>query len=275
MRHTQYDINVGQKLQPPGYSFESAGYEQFQVIYVSGGTVYFESRYERQSVSQGGVLLLRQGSSFRLSCRGSGYHGVCFIAKGKLPREFIGPAEAVAASAEIMSLAKLMSKQLATGGVEAAAVLEGLGRAMAWEAVGLSQKSADMAGRRSPRWWAESARQLLDATLYTTRTPRDILKSMPLSYRQVSRHFAAVFGLSPKQYQLKAKMEEAKRLLADTQMPVTAVAIELGWCSSQHFATQFASYAGCSPSAWRSGTSRRSQTSVRAEIKQPVRRNLH
>ncbi len=261
MRHIQYDIIVSQKLQPPGYSFETADYEQFQAIYVSGGTLLFESKYGQQNVREGGVILLRQGSGFRLSCGRTGYHGVCFIAKGRLPREFVGSAEIVTASAEIMSLARLMNRRLATGGAEAAAILEGLGLAMAWEAAGLSRKPADAITRRSPRWWAESAKQLLDATLYTTRMPRDILKSVPLSYRQVSRHFAAVFGLSPKQYQLKAKMEEAKRLLADTQMPITAVAIELGCCSSQHFATSFARCAGCRPSAWRNRAGRRGRRS--------------
>jgi len=77
------------------------------------------------------------------------------------------------------------------------------------------------------------------------------LASLGLSYRQLARHFTAALGVSPKRYQLLARMREAKRLLAETGMSVTAVAAELGYPSSQHFATQFLAEAGATPTEWR------------------------
>ncbi|MBN1942774.1 MAG: helix-turn-helix transcriptional regulator [Phycisphaerae bacterium] len=65
------------------------------------------------------------------------------------------------------------------------------------------------------------------------------------------RHFVEAFGLSPKQYQLKARINEASRLLRETRLGVTAIAMELGYCSSQHFATQFLAQTGQTPSDYR------------------------
>ena len=101
------------------------------------------------------------------------------------------------------------------------------------------------------QYWASCSRQALDARLYTGQSAREVLDSLKLSYRQLSRHFYHVLGMTPKQYQLQARIEEAKRLLLETNMPITAIAFELGYTTSQHFATQFQGYVGKAPKAFR------------------------
>jgi AraC-like DNA-binding protein len=252
MRHSNYNATGGQKYQPKGYRFVTDRYTLFQLIYVSTGELVFKAYGESRTLGPGELVLLREGSAFVLSCPSKPYRGVSFHATGALPSAFFGRAEALRASAEIRTLAQLMEQQFSEPGPESSLVLEGLARAMTWQAIRISGRTftSSLPGR-SGREHADAARQVLDATLYTARSARDVLASLPLSYRQLSRHFVEAFGLSPKQYQLHARINEARRLLRETRLGVTAVAMELGYCSSQHFATQFLAQTGLTPSEFR------------------------
>ena len=63
--------------------------------------------------------------------------------------------------------------------------------------------------------------------------------------------FKQATGLSPKQYQLKARMDRAARLLADSALPVGAIAEQAGYDSIYHFSRQFKLTCGVSPSQYR------------------------
>ena len=56
--------------------------------------------------------------------------------------------------------------------------------------------------------------------------------------------------MSPKAYQMQQKIQTAKRLLAETSMKVTEIAMEIGFSSSQHFANTFKAHTGLSPTIW-------------------------
>jgi AraC-like DNA-binding protein len=251
MGHKETFSFGGEKYQPVGYRFETRKYDIFQVIYVGWGSLIFQSPVRNVTLGPGGVALLRNQSVFTLSCRRVAYRGVSFNAKEDFPAEFIGPAEALQASAEIQMLAKLMERQLTHPSRESARLLEGLGRAMAWEAIRISEYGHSRTTGRSEEDWAEIARQAMDVTLYSARTAREALVGLDLSYRQICRHFQRAFGCSPKQYQIRARMDEARRLLRETHLPITDIAMELGFCSSQHFATQFLAHIGKTPSEFR------------------------
>ncbi|MFW5846112.1 MAG: helix-turn-helix transcriptional regulator [Planctomycetota bacterium] len=75
-----------------------------------------------------------------------------------------------------------------------------------------------------------------------------MLDGLGLGYRQLTRHFVAAMGMAPKQYQLLRRIEEAQRLLQQTRLSITSIAVELGFPSSQHFATQFKRITGSRPS---------------------------
>jgi len=251
MGHNEQSSFGGAKYQPVGYRFETKKYDVFQVIYVSWGSLIFQSPLRNATLGPSGVALLRNQSIFTLSCRRVAYRGVSFNAKGDFPAEFIGPAEALRASAEIQTLAKLMERQLTQPSRESVRLLEGLGRAMAWEAIRISEHGVSRSAGRSEEDWAEIARQAMDVTLYSARTAREALASVDLSYRQICRHFHRAFGCSPKQYQIRARLDEACRLLRETHLPVTDIAMELGFCTSQHFATQFLAHTQKTPSVYR------------------------
>ncbi|MGX1930460.1 AraC family transcriptional regulator [Flagellimonas sp. 2504JD4-2] len=62
--------------------------------------------------------------------------------------------------------------------------------------------------------------------------------------------FKQNFGVPPRSYINRLKIEKAKESLADKKT-ITAVAFELGFGSSQYFATTFKKYTGCSPKTYK------------------------
>lgn len=252
MRHFAYTVTATRKSQPPRYRYSTARYDMFQVIYVSGGELRFKTAGIDTRLGPGDLAILREGSGFELSTGEIGYHGVCFCATGELPSAFQGAAETTRGSVGARALARLMEQHMASPTPEAGAVLEGLGRALAWEAVRAGAEGDRPGGARRPAAeWAGAVRSALDASLYTTLTARRSLRALPLSYRQLSRLFTQQYGVSPKAYQLHARLQEGRRLLECTEMDVTAIAMELGFASSQHFATRFKALTGHTPSACR------------------------
>lgn len=148
-----------------------------------------------------------------------------------------------------------MEEYIASSCPESAEILEGLGRTLAWETIRLSEEYATRQSTvRSPEQWVKAACAMLDASVYTTTPTRRTLGALPISYRHLSRHFSTRLGQSPKQYQMQSKLLEAKRLLTETDLPITTIAMELGFASSQHFATQFKAAHHMSPTACRTSS---------------------
>jgi transcriptional regulator GlxA family with amidase domain len=63
--------------------------------------------------------------------------------------------------------------------------------------------------------------------------------------------FTRDVGVSPHRHLLRLRIDRAKHQLATTDAPVTSVAMELGFSSSQHFARSFRQLARMSARAWR------------------------
>ena len=51
--------------------------------------------------------------------------------------------------------------------------------------------------------------------------------------------------------EIRLRIERARLLLAETDMPITMIAADLGYSSSQHFATSFRRDTGTTPSRYR------------------------
>ncbi|MEH3035749.1 MAG: AraC family transcriptional regulator [Sphingomonas adhaesiva] len=68
-------------------------------------------------------------------------------------------------------------------------------------------------------------------------------------------HFCRVFkkatGTTPHQYVMKARLDRAQELLGGSDLPIAAIADQLGFTSQSHFTRAFRQYAGQTPSGWR------------------------
>ncbi len=61
--------------------------------------------------------------------------------------------------------------------------------------------------------------------------------------------FKQLTGLPPHHFQLACRLEKAKRLLAETDTPISQLALALGFWASQHFSSHFKRAYGITPNA--------------------------
>jgi AraC family transcriptional regulator len=73
-------------------------------------------------------------------------------------------------------------------------------------------------------------------------------------------HFARLFrqatGQTPHQYVLACRIAHAKQLLAETDMPLSAVGLQVGCTDQSYFTALFRKHAGMTPKAYRDATAR-------------------
>lgn len=79
----------------------------------------------------------------------------------------------------------------------------------------------------------------------------DLAAAAGLSPSRFHARFLAETGLTPADWLRRVRLQRAKRLLATTARPVTGIAFDLGFPTSQYFATVFRRYTGLTPLAWR------------------------
>lgn len=72
-----------------------------------------------------------------------------------------------------------------------------------------------------------------------------------VSEAHFARAFKDAFGVPPHRYLLTRRIERAKALLRDTDLPITDIALQTGWDSLGTFGRTFRDITGKSPSALR------------------------
>ena len=72
-----------------------------------------------------------------------------------------------------------------------------------------------------------------------------------LSLSQFVRAFRDATGTPPHRYLLGLRIDKARELLEQTDLPVIEVALNCGFGQPSHFATSFREATGFSPRAWR------------------------
>lgn len=79
----------------------------------------------------------------------------------------------------------------------------------------------------------------------------DLCNHVGLSRSRIFQIFDEYVGQSPISYINRMRIERAKHYLRQTKRQVTQIALELGYSSSQHFATAFKRLTGLSPKEYR------------------------
>lgn len=85
----------------------------------------------------------------------------------------------------------------------------------------------------------------------TTLDLRGFCAEHRVSSRQLQQRFRVEMGSSIAQYWLRERIRIARDRLRDSPVSVTELSTELGFSSSQHFATAFRKFTGQTPSAFR------------------------
>jgi len=95
------------------------------------------------------------------------------------------------------------------------------------------------------------ARSMIEGSLDEALNLDQIASAACLSPYHLHRLFTQVFGETPHRYAVRRRLERAKRLLAQTDMPVTMICLESGFQSLGSFSTLFRKQTGCSPQQFR------------------------
>jgi AraC family transcriptional regulator len=79
----------------------------------------------------------------------------------------------------------------------------------------------------------------------------DVAAHLKMSAYHFARMFKYSTGDPPHQYIVRCRMNRAKKLLAETNLPITDIAFEVGYGSQSHFTTRFRRFVGATPAAFR------------------------
>ncbi len=83
------------------------------------------------------------------------------------------------------------------------------------------------------------AKDRMDAASHEHWTVRRLAAVSGVSQAHFARSFKAAFGIPPHRYLLSRRIERAKTLLRDTDLPVTEIAFRTGWSSLGTFGRVF------------------------------------
>lgn len=238
------------KNMPPTYRFQSADYPYRQIIHVQTGRVFLQEGTTIRQLDPGWTIILFPHTAFHLFCREIGYIGLGIIYPSGQALPDDGKSTAVIPPDEdLTDLFKAAWRELQKGGdrtdlaIAAARFLEA---AVYTRALPLLQPENPALDK-----WLERARDLLARSTHEKFNLRERLANIPVSYAHLSRSFRARNGMTLKRFSLREKIKRAQAMLAERQMRITDIAFELGFSSSQHFATCFRALRHTTPSAWR------------------------
>ena len=79
----------------------------------------------------------------------------------------------------------------------------------------------------------------------------DIAVAMGMSHRQLDRRFKAATGLTPQQYLIRVRIEQACQRLRETEEDLSEIAFDLGFCDQSAFTAQFRKRMGLTPRKYR------------------------
>ncbi|MGN0642598.1 MAG: AraC family transcriptional regulator [Huintestinicola sp.] len=111
-----------------------------------------------------------------------------------------------------------------------------------------SESSVDIS---SEKLCLKKARSFISCSYPLQIGVEDIAAAADVSRTTLFRIFKKCCGMSPLEYLIFCRMEQAKRLLSGTDISVTAVARSVGYEDNLYFSRAFSRYAGISPTEFR------------------------
>lgn len=82
---------------------------------------------------------------------------------------------------------------------------------------------------------------------------RGVAQEVGMSYFHFSRSFKQSMGMTPTNYIAERRIERAKQLMQETDLPIAEIALRTGFSSQSHFTTSFRRLARVTPRSFRKG----------------------
>jgi AraC-like DNA-binding protein len=232
---------------------------EYQVIYISGGSGLFESSScEKQPVREGSIIILFPGEWHRfkpddetgwdeywVGFKGAVMNNIVqqYFFKQDAPIIHIGIKEEIVTL--ILSIIEY-AKQEKTGYQPAVsgAVFHLLGQIHAiTKRHSMKEESIEVL--------INKARILLRTNIVQEVSLEKIAEELNISYSSFRKIFKAYTGIAPGQYLIQLRIEKAKTLLADPSKSIKQVAFDLQFESSFYFSRSFKEKTGLTPENFR------------------------
>lgn len=104
---------------------------------------------------------------------------------------------------------------------------------------------------RKPSIIAQKIKSYIDSNIQEDISVNLIARNFYLSETHVIRIFKDKYGEPPKQYMLKKKIDESKKMLIDTSLQIKEIAMIFHFADSYHFSHTFKRFTGYSPVNYR------------------------
>jgi AraC family transcriptional regulator len=102
-----------------------------------------------------------------------------------------------------------------------------------------------------PAWQARRVFAHVEANLCRRIPIRELAGLLNLSASHFCRAFKCTFGVSPRDYVLRRRIEVAQALMLATSEPLSSIAVRCGMCDQPHFTRSFHRLVGETPYTWR------------------------
>ncbi|WP_223511629.1 helix-turn-helix domain-containing protein [Pseudomonas sp. GL-B-19] len=100
-------------------------------------------------------------------------------------------------------------------------------------------------------WRERLVKQLILDRLDETVEVCELARACALSRSHFSRAFKCSTGLSPQDWIRNQRIARAKQLIQNTDLTLTQISLECGFCDQAHFCHIFTRSEGINPFAWR------------------------
>ncbi|GJM81611.1 putative HTH-type transcriptional regulator YisR [Paenibacillus sp. HMSSN-139] len=98
---------------------------------------------------------------------------------------------------------------------------------------------------------AEKAEAYIKSNYRSELNSGQMADALHYHYNYITRCMKQVYGMTPNDYLLHYRLEQAKLLLLKTEWPIADIAAYIGFNSTPYFSNRFALKNGCSPRAFR------------------------
>ena len=115
----------------------------------------------------------------------------------------------------------------------------------------LSKVDAGVVRGGLPAWQARRVVSHVDTNLSRRVPVQELARLLGLSASHFCRAFKCTFGISPRHYVLRRRIEVAQGLMLTTSEPLSSIAIRCGMCDQPHFTRSFHRIVGETPYSWR------------------------
>jgi AraC-like DNA-binding protein len=101
------------------------------------------------------------------------------------------------------------------------------------------------------RWALKRVEEYIDAHLDTSLDIDELATLVRMSASHFTRSFHKSVGLTPHRYVVQCRVAKARELLAATDLPLTEIALTIGFSDQSHFSRRFQELVGVPPGAYR------------------------